>query len=159
MPRSSSYPPMSALSSIVSSLRTDWFGGALRDCDSVRARLHEYVDDELDRHVPSERAIRLAVANHVAHCVHCARVEAQLRAMHLAVAAVGARMRGVERPRLASPQSPWASDHPVLTLLSFDRLPDTSRNASRDGARDRAPDSARTRARESSRRIRPRRHD
>lgn len=93
---------MSALSSTASLPRTDWFGGAPRDCDSVRARLHEYVDDELDLHVPTERAIVLAVANHVANCEQCARVEAQLRAMHLAVAAVGARMRVSDRPRLPS---------------------------------------------------------
>lgn len=93
---------MSALSPTASVPRTDWFGDAPRDCDSVRARLHEYVDDELDLHVPTERAIVLAVANHVANCEQCARVEAQLRAMHLAVAAVGARMRVTEHPRLPS---------------------------------------------------------
>jgi len=83
---------VSALSSLVTPRRTDWFGDAPRDCGSVRAHLHEYVDEELDLHVPAERAILLAVANHVTHCTPCARVETQLRAMHLAVAAVGARM-------------------------------------------------------------------
>ena len=92
MSRSSNPPPVSALSPLVPPRRTDWFSDAPRDCDSVRAHLHEYVDEELDLHVPAERAILLAVANHVTHCTPCARVEAQLRAMHLAVAAVGARM-------------------------------------------------------------------
>ncbi len=91
--RSSNPQSVSALSPLVTPRRTDWFGDAPRDCGSVRAHLHEYVDEELDLHVPAERAILLAVANHVTHCTPCARDEAQLRAMHLAVAAVGARMR------------------------------------------------------------------
>jgi len=84
---------MSALSPTASPPRTDWSGHASRDCDAVRARLHDFVDDALDRDVPSARAYALVVANHVARCEHCARVEAQLRAMQLAVAEVGARMR------------------------------------------------------------------
>ncbi len=181
-------PSMSALSSIVSPPRTDWFGGAPLDCDSVRARLHEYVDDEADCHVPSERAMLWAVtkhvANHVASCVHCARVEAQLRAMHVAVAAVGARMRVVELPRLSSRESELAMVQRVTTDAmshraraitaaagssgsSQQRQPTPARpvltllsfDRSREASRERGRDGARDGAGQGSRRIRPLRRD
>ena len=107
---------MSALFPIVSSPRTDWSGGAPCDCDSVRARLHEYVDDELDRQGPSARAILLAVARHVASCVHCADV-----------AAVGVRMRVVALPRRSSPESELAMVQRVTADVISQRAHDASR--------------------------------
>lgn len=137
MSRSSNPHSVSALSSLVTPRRTDWFGDAPRDCGSVRAHLHEYVDEELDLHVPAERAILLAVANHVTHCTPCARVETQLRAMHLAVAAVGARMHVIgPTKRMSLPGE--------LTLLQSvtvhgDARDDMARrSASADVARDEA---------------------
>ena len=125
MPRSSSHLLMSAIFPIVSSPRTDWSGGAPCDCDSVRAGLDEYVDDEWDRHVPSERAILLAVASHVAshvaNCLHCARV-----------AAVGARMRVVELPRRSSPESELA----MVPRVTADVISQRAHDASRDGSPD-----------------------
>jgi hypothetical protein len=71
-------------------------GGATRSladrlCNQARAHLHEFVDNELDLRDTSERALHEAVHQHLQMCTKCARLEAQLRAMRLALAAVGAR--------------------------------------------------------------------
>jgi anti-sigma factor RsiW len=78
-------------------------------CDRVRARLHEYVDLELDERNPSDRATRLAMAAHLDGCVHCARLESQLHAIRVALAEVGACMR--------APGSICARLHPPARAL------------------------------------------
>ncbi len=70
---------------------------AERLCAQTRAHLHEFVDNELDLRDASERALHDSVNRHLLLCTKCARLEAQLRAMRLALAAVGARSMRRER--------------------------------------------------------------
>ncbi len=60
-------------------------------CRTVRARLHNYVAGDLRSDIASEAALLDRIESHIPSCPRCARVEAQLQSMRLAMAAVGAR--------------------------------------------------------------------